>query len=451
MKAAPNFPSLTRTNIGPVPAHTAAASAAMLPLCQRPAVHVDELGAVMSWRDHMSGLIAQLGDSLEHMDGGPDKAGLLGALRWVEVLGREAALGCRSGAGGATGGERELDWVLDDVIEAVRVRPESPWEETSWRLLEPRVRTEETRGHDPRVTWQLRLREPVSQLWEWWERRLKDRVPFQYLISTAHWHKYVLSVGPGVLVPRPETEIFPELVRTAISERPYLAAAPWADLGTGSGAIAIAAADELRRVTLSVEVWAVDLSPRAVAYATFNAQLCLPSPPSTGAGGSGGGGRPLVRVVQGSWFEPLRHLRGRLGGVLTNPPYIPRAQMSGLQAEVRLHEPRGALDGGEGPGLDSLEILCSDAAAMMLPGGLIALETAGGDQAELVAELLRGVREPPSCGALDVIDTTASSSTRLNTATMDKNNSTSNSSHSSAGENDAALTRGSVRGLCTEA
>ncbi len=79
------------------------------------------------------------------------------------------------------------------------------------------------------------------------DRALQDRVPFQYLISSAHWHRYVLSVGPGVLVPRPETEIFPELVRTAITARPYLAAAPWADLGTGSGAIAISAADELRQ------------------------------------------------------------------------------------------------------------------------------------------------------------------------------------------------------------
>ncbi|GLI67330.1 hypothetical protein VaNZ11_011518 [Volvox africanus] len=344
------------------------AAAPQLPLCLRPAVHVELLAAAMAWRDHMAGRIVQLGDSLEQQDGGPGMAGLM----------------------------RELDWVLDDVIEAVRVSPHSPWEETKWRLLEPRVKAAEHRQQNPRATWQLRLREPVSQLWEWWEQRLQDRVPFQYLISAAHWHRYVLSVGPGLLIPRPETEIFPELVRTAISARPYLAALPWADLGTGSGAIAIAAADELRQNNPAAEVWAVDVSPVAIAYALFNARLCL----HTGAyapklhNGSANTAGPIVHVVQGSWFEPLHHLRGVLGGVLSNPPYIPRAQMRSLQAEVGRHEPIGALDGGEGPGLDSLQALCSEAAAMLAPGGLIALETAGGEQADLVADILRTARVP---------------------------------------------------------
>ncbi|GIM03686.1 hypothetical protein Vretimale_8358 [Volvox reticuliferus] len=309
------------------------ATTPQLPVCLRPGVYVDVLDTAMAWRDHMAGRILHLGDSLEQQDGGPDMAGLM----------------------------RELDWVLDDVIEAVRVSPDSLWEETNWRLLEPRVKAAEHRHQNPRITWELRLREPVSQLWEWWERRLQDRVPFQYLIGAAHWHRYVLSVGPGVLIPRPETEIFPELVRTAISVRPYLAALPWADLGTGSGAIAIAAADELRQMNPAAEVWAVDVSPVAIAYTRFNARLCLQpginSPkrhkPANAAG-------PFVHVVQGSWFEPLRHLRGRLGGVLSNPPYIPRVQMTCLQAEVGRHEPVGALDGGEGPGLDSLQVCQRD-------------------------------------------------------------------------------------------
>ena len=77
--------------------------------------------------------------------------------------------------------------------------------------------------------------------------RVQERVPFQYLIASAHWHTYVLSVSPGVLIPRPETEIFVELVQDALRRRPHLAAMPWADLGTGSGAIAIATADVLRK------------------------------------------------------------------------------------------------------------------------------------------------------------------------------------------------------------
>ncbi|GFR50349.1 hypothetical protein Agub_g12558, partial [Astrephomene gubernaculifera] len=215
----------------------------------------------------------------------------------------------------------------------------------------------------------------------------------------------------------------------------------------------------------TAEVWAVDVSPVAAAYARFNADMVLgtgtppsspPSAPPSASSSSSTSASPgsapdphpnrtttgtrissmhstvsqtttcsesshsshsssnnnntnatrqsntnnninsnPVRVVQGSWFEPLRHLRGRLGGVLSNPPYIPRCQMlAGLQAEVGRHEPWGALDGGEGAGLDSLQALCSEAASMLAPGGLIALETAGGEQADLVADLLRAARIP---------------------------------------------------------
>ncbi|KAG2490826.1 hypothetical protein HYH03_010747 [Edaphochlamys debaryana] len=360
------------------------------------------LGALLEWKAVMAGRIEELGDSWEAEDGGPGKEGLL----------------------------RELDWVLDDVIESSRPSPSAPWEGASWRTLEPAVRAARYRGQDPGA-WELRLRAAPQALWEWWERRLRDRVPFQYLIGSAHWHAYVLAVGPGVLIPRPETEIFPDLVRQALAERPGLAALPWADLGTGSGAIAISAADELRRRNPAAEVWAVDLSPVAAAFAAFNADSILAPPPPRAAGGtaaaasttppassstsaptpatgsssasapaSASGQGPAaprqahVRVVRGSWFEPLRHLRGRLGGVLSNPPYIPRAQMRGLQAEVGRHEPHSALDGGEGPGLDSLQELCAEVACMLAPGGLVALETAGGEQADQVADMLRCAPEP---------------------------------------------------------
>lgn len=326
--------------------------------------------AVLTWKAQMAGQISLLGDAWEREDGGPDHQGLL----------------------------RELDWVLDDAIQACSEGPAAPWEEVSWRMLEPRVRAAARRLQDL-SGWRLRMRVPAAQLWEWWELRLRERVPFQYLISSAHWYTYVLSVGPGVLIPRPETEIFPDIVRQAVSEQPLLAAAPWADLGTGSGAIAIATADVLRKHNQgrTAEVWAVDLSPVAAAYARFNAdhvdmeQEPSSSGSSSKSGGSGGLGRH-VHVVVGSWFEPIAHLRGRLGGVLSNPPYIPRYQMAGLQAEVGRHEPSSALDGGKGPGVDSLVPLVEGAAAMLMPGGVMALETAGGEQADLVADMLRAQR-----------------------------------------------------------
>ena len=110
-----------------------------------------------------------------------------------------------------------------------------------------------------------------------------------------------------------------------------------------------------------------------------------------------------MQVKQGSWFAPLQHLRGQLSGILSNPPYIARHVMpslqvrvqsrshgaalrgclilvlkaSMLQAEVRVHEPSSALEGGNSEGLDCLQEICSNAAEYLVPGGFIGLETGG--------------------------------------------------------------------------
>jgi release factor glutamine methyltransferase len=135
-----------------------------------------------------------------------------------------------------------------------------------------------------------------------------------------------------------------DLAAAALQVNPALGQLPWADLGTGSGALAIGAAQLLQKQQNStVQVYAVDLSPTAVAYAAANAAAC--------------GVQDAVQPLQGSWFMPLQHLKGRLGGVLSNPPYIPRSQIeAGLQAEVGQHEPMSALDGGPGEGMDSLQV-----------------------------------------------------------------------------------------------
>jgi len=211
---------------------------------------------------------------------------------------------------------------------------------------------------------------------------LQDRVPFQYLIATAHWRDLVLAVGPGILVPRPETELMIDLAAAALAANPALARLPWADLGTGSGALAIATAQLLLQhqqhtpqppehaqpaptpgstSSTAACVYAVDLSPTAVAYAAANAA-------AHGVGDA-------VQVLQGSWFSPLQELQGSLGGVLSNPPYIPRSQIEeGLQAEVGRHEPLSALDGGPGEGMDSLQVGdAADCAAVVLCCASIAL------------------------------------------------------------------------------
>lgn len=116
-----------------------------------------------------------------------------------------------------------------------------------------------------------------------------------------------------------------------------------------------------------------------LAYAAFNAQRL------------GVAGR--LTPVQGSWYEPLEAAGVRqLAGVVSNPPYIPSTDMPGLQAEVGRHEPHLALHGGEGLGIDCLLPICTGAARLLLPGGFVALETAGGEQAHYIAELLRHMR-----------------------------------------------------------
>ncbi|KAI8465887.1 MAG: dynein heavy chain 7 [Monoraphidium minutum] len=295
----------------------------------------------------------EVGDSFEAADGGPGR----------ELL------------------QREVVWALDDAVAGYREAPSAAWRPCSWQQLEGEARAAAQRrrrdadgggGGGAAEGWQVQLRAPVAELRELWRRRLEDRVPFQYLIHAAHWREHVLSVGPGVLVPRPETEQMIDMAAAALDAAPGLAAAPWADLGTGSGALAIGLGALLRARRRrggggaaaaaggqgdwgadKPEVWAVELSPVAAAYAAANAAACAPA----GA----------VRVAPGSWWAPLRPaLAGRLGGVLTNPPYIPRAQMGGLQSEVGRHEPHGALDGGPGPGLDSIETAGDEQAAQVV-------------------------------------------------------------------------------------
>ncbi|GBF88263.1 release factor glutamine methyltransferase [Raphidocelis subcapitata] len=348
-----------------------------VPLCRRPPVHEEALAALMDWRAAVLQRIEAVGDAFESADGGPGRALL----------------------------QREVTWALDDAVSAYRDARDGPWRPCNWQQLEAEVRTAQARRRQsgggtagaapaPEDGWQVQLRAPVAELRALWQRRLEERVPFQYLLHAAHWREFVLSVGPGVLVPRPETEGMIEMAAAALDAAPALADAPWADLGTGSGALAVGLATLLARrrrgrwtqrqagaaapagssEQTEPAVWAVDLSPVAAAYAAANAAACAPP----GA----------VRVVRGSWWAPLAHLRGRLGGVLTNPPYIPRAEMGALQQEVGAHEPHGALDGGPGPGLDSLEVICDGAGDMLVDGGYIAIETAGGEQAHRVRQLL---------------------------------------------------------------
>jgi release factor glutamine methyltransferase len=185
-------------------------------------------------------------------------------------------------------------------------------------------------------------------------------VPLAYLTGEKEFHGLTLRVTPAVLIPRPDTET---LVDWAVS---LLESAPdhprVLDLGTGSGAIALA----LKHRHPSAEVTALDTSADALAVARINAQYL-------GLG---------VRLVLSNWFSAVHGQRYDL--VVSNPPYIAEED-SHLPALV--HEPRLALTSGR-DGLDDLRVLATQAPKYLQPGGWLLLEH-GHDQAQAVQALLQ--------------------------------------------------------------
>lgn len=221
----------------------------------------------------------------------------------------------------------------------------------------------------------------LAELDELWDRRLQEHVPVQYLAGQVSWRRLMLQVSPAVLIPRPETEGLIDWVLELRATAPWASSLGqgehWADLGTGSGAIALGLALELPQA----QIHAVDVSEAALAIAQGNALLLAQNPIQ-----SIQSIRP-VHFYQGSWFEPLHHLKGQLHGVVSNPPYIPSFLIPTLQAEVANHEPHLALDGGT-DGLECIRHLVEMAPTYLHAGGIWATEMMAG-QGEAVAELLR--------------------------------------------------------------
>ena len=214
----------------------------------------------------------------------------------------------------------------------------------------------------------------LAALAQCWQRRRQDRVPVQQLAGQTPWRDLTLRVSPAVLIPRPETELIIEVVVEWVDRSPQteqLRRGIWADLGTGSGAIALA----LAQAFPAALVVATDVSAAALKVAQANAVL------------NGLGDRILFR--QGSWFEPLARLgmAGQVAGMVSNPPYIPTDDIPQLQPEVARHEPILALDGGA-DGLDSIRHLGAIAPQFLMSGGLWAVELMRG-QAPSVQALLQ--------------------------------------------------------------
>jgi release factor glutamine methyltransferase len=183
-------------------------------------------------------------------------------------------------------------------------------------------------------------------------RRRSRREPVAHLVGEREFWSLALTVDRRVLVPRPETELLVEAALEQMDDAGRLA-----DLGTGSGAILLALLSE-RPGWTGV---GVDCSPPALEVAESNASR------------HGLGDR--VRWVGGDLFGPLQG--ERFGLIVSNPPYIPSAEIAGLQPEVAGYDPHPALDGGA-DGLEVLRRIAAGAPAHLLPGGTVAVEFGAG-------------------------------------------------------------------------
>lgn len=217
---------------------------------------------------------------------------------------------------------------------------------------------------------EIPLNSSLSQLSELWQRRLKDHVPLQYLVNSTPWRNFSLKVSPSVLIPRPETE---EIIDFAIKtvnnvDKMALKSGIWLDLGTGSGAIALGLAE----VFPNARIYGVDISEEALNIAQENAVNL--------------GYDQRIKFYQGSWFSAVEFLKGKVSGIVSNPPYIPSQLIPILQPEVVNYEPLLALDGGK-DGLNAIRDLIETAPLYLISEGIWLVEMML-DQGEKIKDLL---------------------------------------------------------------
>lgn len=216
-----------------------------VPLFERTEYHLASLSDLLQWREQSLRHVSSLGDTFVSEDGGPSENDL----------------------------RREMDWLLDDAVRGYISYHQDATEKgvqqrCCWDEIQSRLQHE---APDVRASLAVVLRASLRFLSEGWKKRVEERWPFQYLVASAHWRDMVLTVQEGVLIPRPETEQLIDLAQAATEANPALAQGVWADLGTGSGAIAIAVQQLLRPPG---HVIAVDASPVAVAVARANVTRC---------------------------------------------------------------------------------------------------------------------------------------------------------------------------------
>jgi release factor glutamine methyltransferase len=241
--------------------------------------------------------------------------------------------------------KREVDWLLKSVanLDSLTLRLES---------------IEDDRSIDISI--------PLNRLSALWIDRVEQRKPVQYLVGKTFWRDFELVVSPLVLIPRPETESMIDIALAASNSVQQQGI--WVDLGTGSGAIAIGLAKTLPEA----KIFAVDTSTAVLDIAKVNAAKLNVL--------------DQIHFSTGSWWSSLEQLKGKVSVMISNPPYIPSAEVLRLQPEVVQHEPHLALDGGV-DGLDAIRVLVATAPEYLQSGGIWLVEMMAG-QGSVVVDLL---------------------------------------------------------------
>jgi release factor glutamine methyltransferase len=214
-----------------------------------------------------------------------------------------------------------------------------------------------------------------SELFAALVEKRSDRVPLQHLTGVAYFRNLELQVGPGVFVPRPETELLVELTIDALSKSALAETANpiVVDLGTGSGAIALAIAQELPQS----KVFAVELNPDSISFTRKNFERYGQN----------------AKLVQGDMADAFAELNGQVHLLVSNPPYIPN-DMVPRDPEVHLHDPKLALYGGD-DGMDLVHTVLAVANRLLVSGGKLLIE-----HADIQGEITR--RLASEAGFIDV-------------------------------------------------
>ncbi len=269
----------------------------------------------------------------------------------------------------ANGGQAvDLDWLLD-LAAGLR------WQDLQRLQLDPDGA-------------ELTLDCSLEALEQQWLLHRQYQIPLQHLVGRCPWRDLELWVSPDALIPRQETELLVDLALARCLEFPAHKGERvriWADLGTGSGALAVALARQLS----GWQGHAVDCSAAALALARRNLEAWADG--------------MAWQLHQGSWWQPLQPWWGQLDLVVSNPPYIPAGVVDQLDPVVRDHEPRLALDGGL-DGLDCCRLLLEGAAEALAPGGWLLLEHHH-DQSQAVLALMTnaGLRDVQAAQDLEGI------------------------------------------------